>query len=94
MVVSEAGVAAVAEQVAVGNALSFRTMSQLEIQIPRDIIPEVLALAAQNYANQTPNCSVSEWVDVGAEIYLPPELIEQTIQEIQAQRAQRIERQN
>lgn len=60
-------------------------MDQVKLQIPKGMVPEVLALAAQFYANQIPNCTVSELAKVGTEIYLSAELIERAIQEIQHQ---------
>ncbi len=65
-------------------------MNQLELQIPKGMIPDVLALATQYYANQIPNWTVSEFVEAGTEIYLAPELIERAIHEIQIQRVHRM----
>lgn len=69
--------------------LAFRTMNQLETQIPRDMALDVLTLAVQYHVRQFPNQSISELAEAGAEIYLAAELIEQATQNVQRQQAQR-----
>lgn len=61
-------------------------MNQLEMQILRNMVPEVLALAVLYHTRQFPNRSPSEWVEAGAEIHLATELIEQAIKDIQTRR--------
>jgi LemA protein len=65
-------------------------MNPSELRIPEDMVPEVLALASQYYADQTQAYSVSELVEAGSEIHLPAELIEQAIAEVRARRLQQI----
>ncbi|HEY9673200.1 MAG TPA: LemA family protein [Waterburya sp.] len=68
-------------------------MNNPEVRIPEDIATEVLALASRYYAHSTQSYSVSELVQAGSEVQIPAELIEQAIQEIQAQRSQKLEQQ-
>ena len=53
-------------------------------RIPQDTASEVFALASQYYAEKNQSYSVSDMVEAGAEVHIPPELIQQAIKEIQA----------
>ena len=53
-------------------------------RIPEDTASEVFALASQYYAERNQSYSVSDMVEAGAEVHIPPEFIQQAIQEIQA----------
>ncbi|MGK7875017.1 MAG: LemA family protein [Xenococcaceae cyanobacterium] len=48
--------------------------------------PEVLELAARLYAQQQSSYSVADLIQAGAEAEIPPELIEQAIEQVQARR--------
>ena len=52
-------------------------------RIPEDIASEVFTLASQYYAKEIQSYSMSNIVEAGAEVHIPPELIQQAIQEIQ-----------
>lgn len=68
-------------------------MNNPEVRIPEDIAPEVFALASRYYAHSTQSYSQSELVEAGAEVQIPAALIEQAIQDIQAQQEQKREQQ-
>lgn len=68
-------------------------MSSAEIRIPEEIAPEVFELASQYYADYRQGFSESELVKAGSEIDIPPEFIQQAIQEVQAKQQQRLEQQ-
>ena len=53
-------------------------------RIPQDTASEVFTLASQYYAQRNQSYSVSDMVEAGAEVHIPPELIQQAIREIQA----------
>ena len=53
-------------------------------RIPEDIASQVLTLASQYYAEEVQSYSITNIVEAGAEVHIPPELIQQAIQEIQA----------
>lgn len=59
-------------------------MNDSDTQIPEDMLPEVLALAARLYSEQKQGCSIAG--EVGADGEIPPALIRQAFREIQAQR--------
>ena len=59
-------------------------MKHLEFCIPEDTASEVFALASQYYAEKNQSYSVSNMVEAGAEVHIPPELIQQAIREIRA----------
>lgn len=61
-------------------------MNDDQDRIPEDIAPEVLALASRYYAQQQQSYSESELVAAGSEVNIPPELIQQAIRDVQAQR--------
>ena len=52
-------------------------------RIPEDTAAEVFALASKYYAEKNQSYSVSDMLQAGAEVQIPPELIQQAIQEIQ-----------
>jgi LemA protein len=107
MVVALVAVAVVAVVlVAIGNCLEVVSINQLffspesnlvmndrEIRIPEDIAPDVLELASRYYADQSLSYSASELIEAGKEVQIPAELIEQAIQEIQAQRLSQLKQQ-
>lgn len=62
-------------------------------QIPEDIAPEVLELAARHYANYTQSYSASDLVAAGKEVDIPAEFIQQAILEVQARRKQQQQQQ-
>lgn len=68
-------------------------MNNPEVRIPEDIATEVLTLASRYYASSTQSYSVSELVQAGSEVQIPAEFIQQAIQEVQAQRQQKVEQQ-
>ena len=59
-----------------------------ENYISEEIAPKVFALASQYYADQTKRYSVSDLVRAGEEVQIPPELVQQAIQEIQSRQKQ------
>jgi LemA protein len=67
--------------------------SNSEIPIPEDIASEVLALASRYYAEQNQGYTLSELTQAGAEVQIPPELIELAVHEVQAQRQRKLEKQ-
>jgi LemA protein len=68
-------------------------MDDSELRIPEAIAPEVFALAARLYAQNTQDYSLVELKQAGIEAQIPPEFIQQAVQEIQAQRFQAQKRQ-
>lgn len=57
--------------------------------IPDNLAPEVLERAARLYSQRQQSYSVEELMQAGAEAQIPPELVQQAIQEMQAQQRQR-----
>ncbi len=58
-------------------------MSRPEYRIPEDKTQEVFTLAAQLYAQHNQSYSVKELMEAGAEAKIPPEFIQQAIEELQ-----------
>ena len=58
-------------------------MKYSKFRIPEDTAAEVFALASQYYAEKDQSYSVLDMVEAGAEVHIPPEFIQQAIQEIQ-----------
>ena len=67
-------------------------MSDSDIRIPEKIAPEVFALASQYYADYRQSFSQAELVEAGSEACIPAEFLQRAIQEIEAQRWQKLER--
>jgi len=63
-------------------------MSNPEPRIPKEMAPEVFALASRLYTQQEQSYSLSELIEAGAEAKIPPEFIQQAVQQIQAKRSQ------
>ncbi|PIG91759.1 LemA family protein [Gloeocapsopsis sp. IPPAS B-1203] len=63
-------------------------MNNPDKRIPENIAPEVLELAARNYANHTQSYSASELVAAGEEVDIPAEFIQQAILDVQAKHKQ------
>lgn len=61
------------------------TMSLSEHRIPEDKTQEVFTLAAQLYAQHNQSYSVKELMEAGTEAKIPPEFIQQAIEELQLQ---------
>jgi hypothetical protein len=59
-------------------------MSDLDPQIPPEQFPEVFALAARLQMQQQQHYSLSELTQIGAEVNIKPEFIQQAVQQIQA----------
>lgn len=57
-------------------------------RIPEDKTQEVFTLAAQLYAQHNQSYSVKELMEAGAEAKIPPEFIQQAVEQIQLQRVQ------
>lgn len=58
-------------------------MSRLEDRIPEDKAQEVFTLAAQLYAQHNQTYSVQELMEAGTEARIPPEFIQQAIDQLQ-----------
>lgn len=67
--------------------------SYSEIRIPEDMASEVLTLASRYYAKQNQGYKLSELIEAGAEVHIPPKLIELAVLEVQAKHQQELERQ-
>jgi LemA protein len=67
--------------------------SYSEIRIPEDIASEVLTLASQYYAEQNQGYNLPELIEAGAEVQIPPKLIELAVLEVQARHQQKLEQQ-
>lgn len=63
-------------------------MNDSEPRIPKEMVPEVLALASRLHAKQDQSYSLSELMQAGAEAKIPPEFIQQAVQQIQAGQSQ------
>ncbi len=63
-------------------------MNNQEPQISEEIAPEVFALASRLYAQKNQDYSLAELMQAGAEAQIPPEFVQQAVQEIQAKRKQ------
>lgn len=63
-------------------------MNESEPRIPKEMAPEVFALASKLYAQHEQSYSISELVEAGAEAKIPPEFIQQAVQQIQLELAQ------
>lgn len=59
-------------------------MNNQDKRLPDEIAPEVLELAARNYADYTQSYSASELVAAGKEVDIPAEFIQQAILDVQA----------
>ncbi len=67
-------------------------MDNADARIPEDLMPEVMALASRLYAEQNQGYSMSELMAAGSEVQIPPHLIQQALQQLQAEReTQRIQ---
>lgn len=60
-------------------------MNRPEYRIPEEKTQEVFTLAAQLYAQHNQSYSVKELMDAGAEAKIPPEFIQQAIDQLQLQ---------
>lgn len=60
-------------------------MNRPEYRIPEDKTQEVFTLAAQLYAQHNQSYSVKELMDAGSEAKIPPEFIQQAIDQMQLQ---------
>ncbi len=61
------------------------TMSRLNDRIPEDKTQEVFTLAAQLYAEHNRSYSVQELMEAGTEAKIPPEFIQQAIEQLELQ---------
>lgn len=68
-------------------------MNDSETRIPKEIVPEVFALAARLQSAQQQSYSLAELTQIGSEANIPPEFIQRAIQQIQAKQTQDRERQ-
>jgi LemA protein len=68
-------------------------MKPSDSQIPEEIAPEVFALASRLYAEQNQSYSMKELIEVGTEVDIPPEFIQQAVREVQEKRIQTQKRQ-
>ncbi|NES80133.1 MAG: LemA family protein [Moorea sp. SIO2B7] len=59
------------------------------IPISEDMAPEVLDLASRLYSEQQNSYSTAELMEAASEAQIPPELVQQAIQQIQIQRQQK-----
>lgn len=57
-----------------------------EPRIPEEMVSEVFTLASRLYAEKNQEYSLAELTEAGAEANIPPEFIQQALQEIQAQK--------
>jgi len=58
-------------------------MNNSNSHIPKEIAPEVFALASRLHNQKNQNYSLAELMQAGAEAQIPPELIQQALQQIQ-----------
>ncbi len=63
-------------------------MNRPEIRIPEEKAQEVFTLAAQLYAQHDQSYSVQELMEAGTEAKIPPEFIQQAINQLQLQQVQ------
>ncbi len=68
-------------------------MNNSKVRIPKDIAPDIFALAAQSYTQANQDYSLEELMQAGEEVQIPPELIIQAVEQIRAKQAQIRERQ-
>ena len=68
-------------------------MNQSNPNIPEEIAPEVLEIASRLYAEKNQSYSIQELKEAGAEVDIPPEFIEQAVQEVRQRRIQEEKRQ-
>jgi len=68
-------------------------MNNPDKRIPENIAPEVLELAARNYANHTQSYSASELVAAGEEVDIPAKFVQQAILDVQAKHKQQQQQQ-
>lgn len=70
-------------------------MKNSEPRIPKEIVPEVFALAARLQEQKQQSYSLEELTQIGSEVKISPEFIQMAVQEIQAKQIHRKEqRQN
>lgn len=63
-------------------------MKDSETRIPKEIVPEVFALAARLQVQLQQSYSLAELTQIGAEANIPPEFIQEAIQQIQTKQTQ------
>jgi LemA protein len=63
-------------------------MSSLEPKIPEKLTPEVFTIASRLYAQASQEYSLAQLKQAGLEAQIPPEFIQQAVQEIQTQKIQ------
>lgn len=63
-------------------------MNNSDPRIPKEMAPEVFALASRLHAQQDQSYSLSELIEAGAEAKIPPEIIRQAVQQIQLEDSQ------
>lgn len=68
-------------------------MNDPQTRIPKEIVPEVFALAARLQVQLQQTYSLAELTQIGAEANIPPEFIQEAIQQIQVKQIQAHERQ-
>jgi len=67
---------------------SVRVMNKSEPRISQEIAPDVFAVAAQLYAKENQYYSLSELMQARAEVQIPPELIQQALEQLKAKQIQ------
>jgi LemA protein len=67
-------------------------MSNLNPRIPEEMAPEVFATASRLYAQKSQDYSIEELMQAASEAQIPPEFIQQAVQEIHQKRIQAAER--
>ena len=63
-------------------------MNKSEPRISQEIAPDVFAIAAELYAKENQYYSLSELMEAGAEVQIPPELIQQALEQLKAKQIQ------
>jgi LemA protein len=66
-------------------------MEKSDIHIPEKLVPRVFGIASQLYAQKNQEYSLQELVEAGAEANIPPEFIQQALQEIETKHVQSVE---
>lgn len=67
-------------------------MSNSNPRIPEEMAPEVFATASRLYAQKSQDYSIEELMEAASEAQIPPEFIQQAVQEIHQKRIQAAER--
>lgn len=69
-------------------------MNNEDSRIPEKIAPQIFALASRLYAAENQGYSLTQLIEAGREAQIPPEYVQQALQQLQAKQIKKSHRQN